>query len=99
MLQEAPGDLPMTVADMVLLGRAPHQATFSRASADDHRIAAAALRRVGARHLADRVFVRLSGGEKQRVMIAGRWRSGLRTWCSTSRPTTSTSGSSTSCSA
>ncbi|HLV71192.1 MAG TPA: ABC transporter ATP-binding protein [Vulgatibacteraceae bacterium] len=69
-LQEASGDLPMTVADMVMLGRAPHQSTFSRNSAEDHRIAAAALRRVGARHLADRIFVRLSGGEKQRVMIA-----------------------------
>ena len=68
-LQEASGDLPMTVADMVMLGRAPHQSTFSRNSAEDHRIAAAALRRVGARHLADRIFVRLSGGE-QRVMIA-----------------------------
>lgn len=69
-LQEPGGDLPMTVADMVMLGRAPHQSTFSRNGADDHRIAAAALRRVGARHLADRIFVRLSGGEKQRVMIA-----------------------------
>ncbi|TDC60134.1 ABC transporter ATP-binding protein [Actinomadura sp. GC306] len=69
-MQETSGDLPMTVADMVMLGRAPHQSTFSRNSAEDHRIAAAALRRVGARHLADRIFVRLSGGEKQRVMIA-----------------------------
>ncbi|GAA1858608.1 ABC transporter ATP-binding protein [Actinomadura bangladeshensis] len=69
-LQESSGDLPMTVADMVMLGRAPHQSTFSRNSAEDHRIAAAALRRVGARHLADRTFVRLSGGERQRVMIA-----------------------------
>ncbi|MEU5991491.1 ABC transporter ATP-binding protein [Spirillospora sp. NPDC047418] len=69
-LQESSGDLPMTVADMVMLGRAPHQSTFARNSAADHRIAAAALRRVGARHLADRTFVRLSGGEKQRVMIA-----------------------------
>ncbi|XRQ13579.1 ABC transporter ATP-binding protein [Actinomadura welshii] len=69
-LQESSGDLPMTVADMVMLGRTPHQTTFSRNSAEDHRIAAAVLRRVGARHLADRVFVGLSGGEKQRVMIA-----------------------------
>ncbi|RFS87425.1 ABC transporter ATP-binding protein [Actinomadura spongiicola] len=69
-LQESLGDLPMTVADMVLLGRAPHQTTFSRNGAEDHRIAASVLRRVGARHLADRVFVGLSGGEKQRVMIA-----------------------------
>ncbi len=69
-LQESAGDLPMTVADMVLLGRAPHQSTFARTSRSDHEIAAAALTRVGARHLADRVFIGLSGGEKQRVLIA-----------------------------
>ncbi|QFG22265.1 ABC transporter ATP-binding protein [Actinomadura sp. WMMB 499] len=69
-MQESAGDLPLTVADMVMLGRAPHQAMFARNSADDHRIAASVLRRVGARHLADRVFNGLSGGEKQRVMIA-----------------------------
>ena len=62
--------LPMTVADMVMLGRSPHQSTFARNSATDHRIAATALRQVGARHLADRIFAGLSGGEKQRVMIA-----------------------------
>ena len=61
---------PLTVADTVLLGRAPHLATFQRPSRDDHRIAAAALTRVGVRHLADRVFAGLSGGEKQRVLIA-----------------------------
>ena len=69
-LQETTGDLPMTVADMVMLGRSPHQSTFARNSATDHRIAATALRQVGARHLAERIFSGLSGGEKQRVMIA-----------------------------
>jgi len=69
-LQESTGDLPMTAADMVMLGRTPHQATFGRNTRIDHRIAAAALRQVGARHLADRIFAGLSGGEKQRVLIA-----------------------------
>jgi len=69
-LQESTGDLPMTAADMVMLGRSPHQSTFARNSTEDHHIAAAALRRVGARHLADRIFTGLSGGEKQRVLIA-----------------------------
>jgi len=69
-LQESAGDLPMTASDMVMLGRAPHQATFARNSRTDHQIAAAALRQVGARHLADRVFTGLSGGEKQRILIA-----------------------------
>ncbi|MDN5746354.1 MAG: ABC transporter ATP-binding protein, partial [Nocardioidaceae bacterium] len=69
-LQETTGDLPMSAADMVMLGRSPHQSTFARNSAHDHQIAAAALVQVGARHLADRTFTGLSGGEKQRVMIA-----------------------------
>jgi iron complex transport system ATP-binding protein len=69
-IQEATSDVPITVAEMVLLGRSPHHSTFQRYSTQDHRIAAQALRRVGARHLADRTFAALSGGEKQRVLIA-----------------------------
>lgn len=57
------------MAETVLLGRSPHLTTFQRYSAQDYRIAAAALAEVGARHLADRVFAGLSGGEKQRVLI------------------------------
>ncbi|WP_028646679.1 ABC transporter ATP-binding protein [Nocardiopsis sp. CNT312] len=68
--QEAPPELPVTVAEMVLLGRAPHRSSLQAYTADDHRIAAAALRRVGIRHLADRNFAALSGGEKQRTLIA-----------------------------
>jgi iron complex transport system ATP-binding protein len=68
--QEGSGDLPLTVADVVLLGRAPHLSTFQRHKPEDYRIAAVALTRVGARHLARRVFSGLSGGEKQRVLIA-----------------------------
>ncbi|WP_193613719.1 ATP-binding cassette domain-containing protein [Nocardioides lijunqiniae] len=69
-VQEAPGESPLTVAEMVLLGRTPHLSTFQRASAEDHDVAADALRRVGALHLADRAFAGLSGGERQRVLIA-----------------------------
>jgi iron complex transport system ATP-binding protein len=68
--QETPSDLPVTVADMVLLGRAPHRSALAALSRDDHRAAAAALTRVGARHLADRRYATLSGGEKQRVLVA-----------------------------
>ena len=55
---------------MVLLGRLPHRSAFERYTLEDHRAAAAALRRVGARELADRSFATLSGGEKQHVLIA-----------------------------
>lgn len=68
--QETPSELPVTVADMVLLGRSPHRGALAAYSSADHRLAATALRRVGARELADRSFAELSGGEKQRVLIA-----------------------------
>lgn len=68
--QEAPSDLPVTVADMVLLGRAPHRSALAALGREDHQAAAAALTRVGARHLADRRYATLSGGEKQRVLVA-----------------------------
>ncbi|MGH3611778.1 MAG: ABC transporter ATP-binding protein [Pseudonocardia sp.] len=60
----------MTVAEMVLLGRSPHRAPLQSYTPEDDQIAAAALRRVGARHLAHRTFATLSGGEKQRVLVA-----------------------------
>ncbi|MGH3916194.1 MAG: ABC transporter ATP-binding protein, partial [Pseudonocardiaceae bacterium] len=68
--QESPPEIPVTVADVVLLGRSPLRSAFQRYTSDDYRSAAAALQRVGARHLADRNFPSLSGGEKQRVLIA-----------------------------
>jgi iron complex transport system ATP-binding protein len=68
--QETPTEIPVTVADMVLLGRSPLRSAFQRYSQDDYRASAAALQRVGARHLADRNYPSLSGGEKQRVLIA-----------------------------
>lgn len=69
-VQEPASDIPITAAEMVLLGRSPHRSAPQRYTDEDHRIAAAALRRVGARHLADRAHAALSGGEKQRVLIA-----------------------------
>ncbi|TQM38934.1 ABC transporter ATP-binding protein [Pseudonocardia cypriaca] len=68
--QETPSDLPITVADMVLLGRSPHRRAFAPFTREDHRAVAAALSRVGARHLADRRYATLSGGERQRVLVA-----------------------------
>jgi iron complex transport system ATP-binding protein len=58
------------VPDFVLLGRIPHRSDFGRFNADDHRIAAEALHRVGALDLLDRRLDQLSGGERQRVAIA-----------------------------
>ncbi|MGH3620571.1 MAG: ATP-binding cassette domain-containing protein [Sciscionella sp.] len=55
---------------MVLLGHSPHQSMFHVYRTEDNDIAAAALSRVGARHLAERTYATLSGGERQRVLIA-----------------------------
>jgi iron complex transport system ATP-binding protein len=59
-----------TVMDMVLMGRHPHLGTFELEGPADVAIAAEALDATGTRHLADRSYMTLSGGEKQRVVIA-----------------------------
>lgn len=70
-VQEPPGDLPLTAAQTVLLGRHAHAPGGGRGRrAADHEAALVALRRVGAAHLARRDVAALSGGERQRVLIA-----------------------------
>ncbi|MYV97202.1 ABC transporter ATP-binding protein, partial [Streptomyces sp. SID3343] len=59
-----------TVAEVVALGRTPHQGLFDRESARDRDTVADALARSGAAPFADRVFASLSGGERQRVLLA-----------------------------
>ncbi|MGH3889284.1 MAG: ABC transporter ATP-binding protein [Pseudonocardiaceae bacterium] len=69
-VQEPQSDFDFTVRDMVLMGRAPHKGLLERASEADDRIVDDALARVGADEFADRAFTTLSGGEKQRVLVA-----------------------------
>ncbi|MDI3329418.1 MAG: ABC transporter ATP-binding protein [Micrococcus sp.] len=69
-VQETPGDFPLLVSDMVLLGRTPHHSGLGRHNARDEQAAARALERVGMLGRADHGFDRLSGGERQRVLIA-----------------------------
>ncbi len=59
-----------TALEMVLMGRTAHQGLIARPSAQDRAIAHAALQRVGMAHLADRSVHRISGGERQLVLIA-----------------------------
>ncbi|WP_414168291.1 ABC transporter ATP-binding protein [Streptoverticillium reticulum] len=68
--QESVSEFDFTVAEVVAMGRLPHQGAAGRVTADDTEACAAALARTGAAHLADRGFLTLSGGEKQRVLIA-----------------------------
>ncbi len=60
----------ITVADLVGRGRHPHQAVFSRWSAEDELAVAEALEATDTVDLADRSVDELSGGQRQRVWIA-----------------------------
>ncbi|MFJ5674603.1 ABC transporter ATP-binding protein [Streptomyces sp. NPDC093097] len=68
--QQAGTDFDFTAAEVVAMGRLPHQRGSGRADAADRAVCARALARVGAAHLAERGFLSLSGGERQRVLIA-----------------------------
>ena len=59
-----------TVEEMVLMGRAPHKNAFDRDTEEDYRIVEDALRRVEMLPFRDRSFMTLSGGEKQRIILA-----------------------------
>jgi iron complex transport system ATP-binding protein len=59
-----------TVLDMVLMGRYPHLGPFELEGAADQKIAREALEATGTATLEARAFATLSGGEKQRVIIA-----------------------------
>jgi iron complex transport system ATP-binding protein len=60
-----------SVLEVVLMGRYPHLGPFELESPDDVAIARDALAATGTLALADRPFLTLSGGEKQRAIIAG----------------------------
>lgn len=59
-----------SVLDMVLMGRTAHLGAFGTPQAADVEIARAALARFGLAALAARDFARLSGGQRQMVLIA-----------------------------
>lgn len=68
--QETHPAFEYTVLEMVLMGRHPHLSTFQLEGPADLAIADEALAATGTRHLAARSYMTLSGGEKQRVVIA-----------------------------
>ena len=69
--QETHTTFDFTVLEMVLMGRYPHLGPFELEGAADLEIARAALESTGTADLEGRQFATLSGGEKQRVVIAG----------------------------
>ncbi len=68
--QEMEPGFPFTVADTVLQGRTPHLGLFGRETAEDHAIAREAMAAADVLHLARCPLGEVSGGEKQRVIIA-----------------------------
>jgi iron complex transport system ATP-binding protein len=68
--QEASADFDLSVHEVVAMGRSPHKRMLERDSAGDLGIVVDALARVGMGAFADRLFATLSGGEKQRVLVA-----------------------------
>jgi iron complex transport system ATP-binding protein len=65
--QESTAEFDFTVAEVVAMGRLPHR---DRTAAGDRAVCSEAMELTGVEHLADRGFLALSGGEKQRVLIA-----------------------------
>jgi iron complex transport system ATP-binding protein len=68
--QESPILYAALAGDFVLQGRHPYGRALHLASAEDVAIARNALAQVGAEHLASRTISQLSGGEKQRIILA-----------------------------
>lgn len=63
-------DFPISVSDVVLMGRYNKAGLFRRYSEEDKRIANEALKTIGMLDYKDRQVGKLSGGEQQRVFIA-----------------------------
>lgn len=62
--------LPFTAAEIVTMGRFPHQRRFRKDSPRDQEIVRQAMTVTNTLHLADRPISEMSGGEQKRVMIA-----------------------------
>lgn len=63
-------DLSFTVREITLMGRSPHLSKIGRETAQDFEIAERAMQLADVSHLADRLITEISGGERQRALIA-----------------------------
>ena len=61
---------PYRVHNMVIMGRAPYIGTFSMPGKNDSDLAEKAMEEVGITHIADKLYTKISGGERQLVLIA-----------------------------
>jgi len=63
-------EFPFSVAEVVLMGRSPHLGGFAFERHRDLEVARQAMRRTGVLGLAHRSIHEISGGERQRVVVA-----------------------------
>jgi len=68
--QESVIDFDFTAFEVVLMGRAPHLRPLVQESRHDLDVAHEAMRMTDTTHLADRSIQKISGGERQRVIVA-----------------------------
>jgi zinc/manganese transport system ATP-binding protein len=66
----APDTLPLTVLDVVSMGRWADRGFWRRLGAEDHDTIDESMRALGIRHLAPRPLGALSGGQRQRALVA-----------------------------
>lgn len=69
-LQETPSQFNLSVFDVVSLGLTPHKSLFSATTKADQQVVLQAIEQVGLSHHLMQNFDSLSGGEKQRALIA-----------------------------
>jgi iron complex transport system ATP-binding protein len=68
--QEFSINFDFTVLEVVMMGRHPHIPRFANPNDNDRQIVKKVMAELGITSLADRLLTRLSGGEKQRVIVA-----------------------------
>jgi iron complex transport system ATP-binding protein len=68
--QNSGGSFPFTVAELVLMGRTAYRGAFAAPSTADRRAADEAIAALGIEHLAEREWLRVSGGERQLAVLA-----------------------------
>jgi len=68
--EEVDWRFPVTVRDVVMMGRYDHQGWIRGVSPQDRQVVGRSLAQMGIAHLAERSISELSGGEQQRVFLA-----------------------------
>ncbi len=68
--QEVAPTFAFTALEVVLMGRSPYLSALGGGGPEDYRRARDAMETAGVHHLGDRPIDELSGGEKQRVLLA-----------------------------